>query len=252
MKIGIALSGGGARGIAHLGVLKALEELKLKPNYISGTSAGSIVGALYSAGYSPDFILETILSHGIKNHIKFALNRFGLFSLEKLESLFLEYIPHNTFEALKLPLTVCAVDIVNGEIVYFDKGELIKPIMASCSIPGIFAPVKFNNLTLIDGGVLNNLPIEPLNATCDFIIGVNVTPIDKKYPISSAKDIIMKCLYLAISQQAESKSNKFDIVINPDHISKFDAMNLKKAKTLFDIGYESTLKQMEGKMAQIL
>ncbi len=252
MKIGLALSGGGARGIAHLGVLKALEELKLKPEHISGTSAGSIVGAMYSAGYSPDFILDKIISLGVKSHIKFALNRFGLFSLEKVENIFLELIPHNTFENLKIPLTICAVDILNGEIVYFNKGELAKPILASCCIPGIFEPIKFNGKTFIDGGVLNNLPIEPLEAVCDFIIGVNVTPIDKKYPISSAKDVIMKCLYLAISQQAEAKSNKFDITINPDHISKFDAMNLKKAKTLFDLGYTSTLRQMEGKMAQIL
>ncbi len=252
MKIGLVLSGGGARGFAHLGVIKAINELGLSPDMISGTSAGSLVGAFIAAGYSPDFVLETILKLGIRSQLKFAFNRFGLFSLEKVEKLFHDYIPHNSFEALKIPLVVCATDIVRGETVYFDSGDLAKPVLASCCIPGIFEPVIYNGHTLIDGGVMNNLPLEPLEGKCDLLIGVNVTPIEKTLPIKSAKDVMMKCLFLSIGQQAKDKLDRLDIAIEPSEIAKYDGLSLSKAKELYNLGYESAKAELEGKLSHIL
>lgn len=252
MKIGIALSGGGSRGMAHLGALKALSELGIKPTMIAGTSAGSLVGAFTAAGYSPDFIFETIQSLGIMNSIKFAFNRFGLFKMEKVEEIFLKFIPHNSFEKLKIPLVVCATDIEKGEAVYFSEGELTKPVMASCSIPGIFEPIKFQNRILVDGGITNNLPIEQLEGICDFIIGVNVTPVSNEMPINSAKDILTKSLYLAIRNNSGEKLKRCDIAIEPTEIYNYNGLSLSKSKEIFQLGYETTLLASEGKLARIL
>lgn len=252
MKIGIALSGGGSRGFAHLGALKALEELGIKPTMIAGTSAGSLVGAFTAAGYSPDFIFETIQSLGIMNSIKFAFNRFGLFKMEKVEEIFLKYIPHNSFEKLKIPLVVCATDIEKGEAVYFNEGELIKPVVASCSIPGIFEPIKFQDRVLVDGGVTNNLPIEQLEGICDLIIGVNVTPVSNNMPINSAKDILTKSLYLAIRSTSGAKLERCDIAIEPTEIYNYNGLSMAKAKEIYQLGYEHAIRAAEGKLSQML
>jgi NTE family protein len=251
MKIGLALSGGGSRGIAHLGALKALNELGIKPSMITGTSAGSIVGALTAEGYSPDFIFETIQSLGIMKSLKFAFNRFGLFKMEKVEEILLKYIPHNSFEKLKIPLVVCATDIERGEAVYFNKGELIKPIIASSSIPGIFEPIKFQNRVLIDGGIINNLPLEPLEGVCDFIIGVNVSPVSNNMSINSARDVLVKSMYLSIRNKSNEKIKRCDIGIEPDEIYNYNGLSMSKAKEVYQLGYENALRQAEGKLVNM-
>ncbi|MFN3851496.1 MAG: patatin-like phospholipase family protein [Spirosomataceae bacterium] len=252
MKIGLALSGGGAKGIAHLGVIKALSELGIKPDAIAGTSAGSIVGSMTAAGYSPEFILDIILSTSILRNLKPAFNRFGLFKIESAQAIFAKYMPHDSFEGLKLPLTITATDIEKGEVVYFDNGELIKPILASCCLPGIFEPIRYQDRLLIDGGVLNNIPIEPLESTCDFIIGVNVMPIGEGMPINSMKDVLSKSLHIAIRNNSIQKLKKCNLAIEPPELYKFDGFNVTKAKELYKIGYEYTMKTAEGKLAQIL
>src|SRR5215831_15320961 len=124
MKIGITLSGGGARGIAHIGVLKALEELGVKISIISGTSAGSIVGSLYSYGYKPEEIFSIIQKVSVFKSVKPAWTWTGLLSLDGLGAVLTKHMPENNFEALKLPLTIAATDIKKGETVYFTSGEL--------------------------------------------------------------------------------------------------------------------------------
>src|ERR1700754_1937451 len=158
MKIGLALSGGGARGIAHIGVIKALEELNIKPDVISGTSAGSIVGVLYASGMRPNEIFDVVSHLSIFKSVKIAWAWSGLLKMEGLQALLTKHIPDNTFESLKIPLTVAATEIRLGEIRYFSSGELGPAVIASCSIPGIFDPVHFDGHLYVDGGLLDNLP----------------------------------------------------------------------------------------------
>lgn len=245
MKIGLVLSGGGSRGFAHLGVLKALDEKNIKIDALSGTSAGSLAGVLYAAGYSPDYIFNYIVGKGIGKQLKFAFNRYGIFTLTNVEKLLIELIPHNSFEKLKIPMTVCTTDIEKSSVQYFSKGELAKPVMASCCLPGIFEPIRFNNQLLIDGGVINNLPIEPLQATCDFLIGVNVVPMEGNIKIKSAKDILMKSLYISISKSSTEKLNLCDMAIEPKELIKFDGLSISKAKEIFDVGYQAALQHIE-------
>jgi NTE family protein len=246
MKIGLVLSGGGSRGFGHLGVLKALEELKIKPDIISGASAGSLIGAMYAAGHTPDEISALILKKGIAGNVKLAFNKMGIFSLEKVEKLIQEFIPENSFEKLKIPLIVATTDIRRGELVYFSTGHnLAKVITASCAIPGIFSPVIIDGKSYIDGGVLNNMPIEPIEDLVDLKIGVNVMPIERKMPINSAKDIIMKSLMMSIGEQSARKNDKFDILIEPKNIVHFNGLSLKNAKDMFDLGYKTALIQLQ-------
>lgn len=253
MKIGLVLSGGGSRGFGHLGVLKALDELHIKPNIISGTSAGSLVGALYAAGYPPSEISEIILKKGISGNIKLAFNKMGIFSLEKVEKLVQEFIPENSFEKLKIPLIVATTEIRRGELVYFRTGNnLAKAVTASCAIPGIFAPVIIDGKSYIDGGVLNNMPVEPLEDEVDLKIGINVMPIERKMPVHSAKDIIMKSLMMSIGEQSARKNHRFDILIEPKNIVHYNGLSLKNAKEMFDLGYSTAIQQLQKSIEMFL
>jgi NTE family protein len=154
MKIGLVLSGGGARGIAHLGVVKALQEMGIPFDQIAGTSAGAITGALIAQGYSPDESLKIIESSSFVRHLRPAWNRMGLLRIDTAIDLYRKYLPHDSFEALQIPLHVLAVDLNDGEQVVFESGELIRPVLASCCLPGIFEPMLINKRQFVDGGVL--------------------------------------------------------------------------------------------------
>src|SRR6476661_6582193 len=130
MKTGIVLSGGGIRGVGHLGVLKALKNAGVEICAISGTSAGSIVGALYAEGHDPFDILQQFLKTRLLGYFRPALFASGLLSLRRTQKLFLEYLPHNSFEGLKIPLTVTATNFSKGKLVYFSSGKLITALQA--------------------------------------------------------------------------------------------------------------------------
>ncbi|HNT51348.1 MAG TPA: patatin-like phospholipase family protein [Cyclobacteriaceae bacterium] len=144
MKRGLVLSGGGARGIVHIGVLKALDEMGITFDCISGTSAGSIVGALYAAGHKPDSIFDLVKNLSVFKAVRPAFAWTGLLTLDGLKDVLIKNIPNNDFNKLKIPLTIAATDIKNGQIHYFNNGELIPAVLASSSIPAIFNPVHLN------------------------------------------------------------------------------------------------------------
>ena len=238
MKVGLVLSGGGARGIAHLGILKALLEKKIKISGISGCSAGSIVGALFAAGYSPDHIFEIVVSTATLRALRPAWSRAGLLRMQKAEDIYLKYIPHNSFEHLKIPLTVNATNLYAGETVYFSSGELLKPVMASCCIPGLFEPITFNDNTFVDGGVLNNMPIEPLLGKYDYIIGSHCNPFGMQKMPKSMSSIVQKSLFLAINNNSKGRIALCDLIIEPPELKLFDPYDIRKASGIFKAGYE--------------
>ena len=237
-KIGLVLSGGGARGIAHLGVLKALVEQKIPIDYLSGCSAGSIAGVMFAAGYSPDHIFEIVVSSNTLKAFRPAFSRLGLLRMQKAEEIYLEYLPHNSFENLKLPFSVNATDIMQGESVFYSSGELIKPVLASCSIPGLFEPVTFEGRVLVDGGVLNNMPIEPLLPCCDFIIGSHCNPFGKNPNLKSIPSVVQKSLYLAINNNSKPRLAQCNLLIEPPSLVNFEPQDIRRAKDIFKVGYE--------------
>lgn len=243
MTIGLVLSGGGARGIMHLGVIKALQERGIQPDFISGTSAGAIVGALIAHGHTPDEILSFLLKTNFLKYLRPSFNGPGLLRMDKVEELYQELLPHNSFEKLKIPLTVAATDIEAGETVYFQSGELTRPLMASSCLPGIFEPIRFRKKMFVDGAILNNLPIEPLlEQKADFIIGVNCNPFAFEKPITSTRNVVERSLMLAVRNKTQERIRQCHLVFEPKEAGQYDIFDVRKAREIFLIGYQAVKK----------
>ncbi len=240
MKIGIVLSGGGARGISHVGILKALDEFGVTLSCIAGTSAGSIVGALYSYGYSPDRILEMIVSTSFFKSVRPAWAWTGLLNLDGLQQVLLKYIPENDFSALKIPMTIAATEMKEGKIHYFSTGELIQTIKASCCVPAVFNPVKLNDGLYVDGGILDNLPAKPIRSQCDLLIGSHCNYISSEFDVKNFRSVIERSLLMAIHGNTIISKSMCDVLIEPPEVGKVSGFDMSKAKQLFDIGYQYT------------
>lgn len=238
MNIGIALSGGGARGVAHLGMLMALEEMGIHPRLITGTSAGSIVGAFYAYGYSPKEILEVIASIKLLRVLRPSFNWKGLLTLEKTYAFFKSMLPTDSFESLKLPLFVCATTLKNGRPAFFSSGELIRPIIASSAIPVLFSPIKIEDKYYIDGGVVNNLPVEPLIGHCDKIVGMHCNPVDENFSAENMKNLLERTFILTVNRNVAERKQNCDVFLEPYELRKFGALEFSKIREIFDIGYE--------------
>ena len=240
VKIGVALSGGGVRGISHLGVLKALNEVGIFPTKITGSSAGAIAGAMYCQGYQPEEVLKIIIETNYFKFIRPAISWKGLLKIESMGELFKLYLPHDDFSQLKIPLAVAATDIRKGKVVYFDEGQLIRPIMASACIPGMFEPVLIEEKYFVDGGVLNNLPVEPLEGICDVVIGINCNHLPEESNIRNMKNLIERAVIMSMNYNVYSRKPKCDYFIEAPGLGKFGVFDIKKASDLFQAGYDET------------
>ncbi|MFT4646017.1 MAG: NTE family protein [Planctomycetota bacterium] len=244
MKIGLALSGGGARGIAQIGAIKALEEFNIFPTHISGTSAGAAIGALYASGASCAEMLQFFKSTSLFTRTKFAYNKPGFINTDKFYNDFKAKFPIDNFNALKKPLFITATNIVKGTLEYFNKGELITPILASASFPGVFTPVKMNDNYYIDGGTLNNFPIEPLKEVCDKIIGIYVNPLKDIVPsdLRHSYSVMDRAFEINTSSLSLMKFSQCDLLISPAELNKYGTFSVKDLDTIYDIGYQYTKK----------
>jgi len=194
MKVGIALGGGGVRGLAHVSILQVLDDLHMRPAVIAGTSMGSIVGALYASGMSAREIREVIERRLIlKNDtwrdviekredllkwvsaFKPDFSGSGLINAQGILNSLLSEIKVDSFEDLEIPLLVVAADYWSAEEVIFEKGALLPALQASMAVPGVFSPVSIGGRILVDGGVVNLVPYDLLTGRADFIIAVNVS-----------------------------------------------------------------------------
>ncbi|MGB3617164.1 MAG: patatin-like phospholipase family protein [Catalinimonas sp.] len=238
MKVGLALSGGGARGFAHLGVLQALVEKGVGVSMISGTSAGAMAGVFYAAGLAPPDILRIFTETSFIRSLRLATNLRGILRVGILERILLDHMPVRTFEALNFPVIVSATNLTLGRTVYFSEGDLIRPVLASSCIPGLFAPVDMNGQAMIDGGLLNNMPVEPLIGHTDHIIGVhtNAYPVDPQ--ITSLRSTIERSFQLALSTNVMERMRLCHQVIEPSALSRFTVFDMKRAADIYEIGYD--------------
>lgn len=238
-RIGIAFSGGGVRGISHLGVLKAMDEAGLKPTAISGSSAGAIAGVMYAKGYAPDEVLEIIIQTNFFRFIRPSVSWKGILKMDQLTPLYEKYLEVDDFSALPIPMTMAATDLHLGQTVYFSSGEIIRPLMASSCIPGMFEPILLDGRYYIDGGVLNNMPVEPLQDNCDVIIGVNCNHLPIKQNIRHIKSLIERTVIMSMNYNVYSRRGMCDYFVEPTGLARFGVLEIKKAKEIFDIGYQT-------------
>lgn len=246
--LGICLSGGGALGLAHIGVLQALNEHHIFPDAVSGSSMGAIIGTLYSAGYSPKEMLQMIKEdklYKITNLMNFkpAFWKSGLSDQSAIYALFEEMIPQNNFDSLKLSMNICVVNLNKAEWEIKNSGsDLNKWVAASASIPGVFNPVESDGVVYVDGGLLNNLPLEPLAETCEKLIAVDVLPYAfdaKKY---KQKDIVINSIRASQHQNSKRNRDKSHFLIEPMAIEKYHEFDFDKYLEIYEYGYKSVSK----------
>jgi len=244
-KTGLVLSGGGARGFAHIGLIQALNEAGIFPDVISGTSAGAIVGALYADGYTPAEIMKILNSNSRLHYIRPTVPREGLLQISGIVRILRDNLRAKIFEDLKIPMYVTATDLNNGKVVYFSKGELHNIIIASASIPVLFKPVIINNIHYVDGGVLDNLPIKPIENKCRYIIGSFVNPTGYEINVTNLIAIAERTFLLSMSKEVTEKSKKFDLFIAPLELKNHKILDPEKANEMFRIGYKTTREKLK-------
>lgn len=244
MRIGVVFSGGGARGIAHLGGLQALGELGIRPAVLSGVSAGALIGALYAAGKSPMEILEMIKQQSRSSLAAAILFPGGLFSHKGLQSLLRSAIPSDDFADLKIPLTVTATDLVTGTSVRFSQGSMYDVLLGSAAVPGLFDPVKVGNCHLVDGGVLDNLPVACIRDSCDKVLGIHVNKFYESAENLTRPQVIDRCFHLAISPGVTANAMLCDLLVEPD-TSGCTIFNTQNASHLFASGYKAMMHEKE-------
>jgi NTE family protein len=244
-KVGLVLSGGGTRGFAHLGVIQALIEAGIFPDVISGTSAGALVGVLYADGYAPQEILTMMNWASRFDFMRPAMPREGLLQINGIIKILKTSLRSKKFSELKIPLFVSATDLNNGKVVYFSEGDLIEPVIASASIPVLFQPVKINGISYVDGGVLDNLPIKPIENQCMVTIGSFVNPVSYIEKISGLITIAERTFMLSMSKDILDKSKRFDLFIAPAELRKHRFLDPEKSQEVFDIGYKATKEKLE-------
>ena len=247
-KLGIVLSGGGARGLAHVGVLRALEENGIFPDVVAGSSMGAIIGALYASGRSFEEMMDLIGQVRSYKIIRVGLPLGGITDLTYLKNMIKENIPQDTFESLKKPLYVCVSNLNTGNYEFFNAGKLSSAIIASAAIPLIFKPVKINDQSYIDGGVLNNLPVEAIRDVCDIVIGVNVNPNTSVSNVSTMWGIGERVFDMHMAENVKSRLGQCDIVIEVPNALQYGLFDFKMGNLLVDFGYNDTL----GKIPEIL
>lgn len=237
-KIGLALSGGGAKGFVHLGVFKAIKEFGLEPDIIAGTSAGALAGALYADGYEPEEMVELFAGHEFKKFAEIQMPKGGFFSLVGFRKFLKKYLRAKTFEELKIPLHVIATDLDDGLSVTFDSGPLIDPILASCSIPIIFSPVVINGTHYVDGGLFRNFPVTNIRALCDTVIGVNASPLVQKKYSQTITHIAERSYHYMFRANSIPDRAHCDILIEPNEVGHYKVFDLENVHQIFNLGYE--------------
>src|SRR5690606_12969203 len=165
-KYGLCLSGGGVRGLAHVGVIQAMQERGMEASVVSGTSAGAIVGALYAQGMTPDEMLDFFYHTEIFRWSNYTWFKPGLIDTDKFYGIFKKHMPEDDFESLSKELFVVTTDILHGKPRVFSEGPLIKPVLASAAFPVVLSPVEIEGVLYSDGGIVNNFPIELIRDKC--------------------------------------------------------------------------------------
>lgn len=238
-RLGIALSGGGARGFAHAGALKALEEGGLRPDIIAGVSSGSVVATLYAAGYSPDAILKIFLEAKITDFVEINFSRGSVLKIDRFaQFLSRAFGKVKTFADLRIPAYVGVTNLSDGRHEEIHEGDLLTAVKASCSIPITFPPVRIGGRQYVDGGVVRNLPAWTIRDKCSLLIGINVSPLpDMNTDNPSLLDVAMRTYELMAKYNQTADMKMCDIAIQMREISQHGVFSLNEIEKVFNSGY---------------
>lgn len=245
--IGLVLSGGGVRGMAHIGVIKAMQEFGLEATVVAGSSVGALVGALYSADKPIEDMLHFFKDTPLFKYNYFAVAKPGLINTERFISTFQQYFPEDSFEALKKDLHVVATNLEQGEEVFINKGELIRPLLASAALPPVFSPIEYNGALHADGGIMNNFPSEPILSRVEYVIGSNVSLVSKleKKHLNNSFQLTGRVTGLMIYAINREKINNCNLIIEPQELENIGILDRRGIEKAYAIGYETAVRTFE-------
>lgn len=244
-RIGLALGGGAAKGIAHIGVLRAIEENALDIDFIAGTSIGALVASYYAFGKTVDNLQDLSKEMSFTSLIGFTLQKKGLFSTKSIREMVLKDLGDVNIEDARIPLAICASDIATGERIILRSGKLADAICASLAVPGIFIPVEMDGRLLVDGGITENVPVsalEQMGAGITIAVDLNGCP---HYQVPDDMIAIMgNAIDIAIDLRTKEQLKKADLVLALDlaNFSRFG--DTEEFKELFHLGYEGMQKKI--------
>lgn len=247
-KLGLALSGGGARGFAHAGVLKALEEADMVPDVIAGVSAGSIAGVLYASGLKPEEILELFAHLKFTDLCRLHLSNGGILDMGRFRQFLMKALKgKDRLEDLDIPMYIGATDFDNGVPAVFSSGSIAERVAASCSIPIAFSPVRIDGVNYVDGGVLRNLPAWTIRDKCIHLIGVDCSPLgNEKFSSRSMLDIAFRSFRLIAKSTVPYDRQLCDLVIDTPDIAHYRTFNLKDIRKCYQSGYDSARRALDN------
>jgi NTE family protein len=241
-KTGLALSGGSVLGAAHVGILRALEESDVNIDYISGTSIGAFVAVLYAFGKNVREMEE------IAKEIKWidisglSLSQLGLLSNKKLGELIIDSIGDVDLDQADIPIGIVTTDITSGKPEILRHGNAAKAVMASTAIPGVFIPVEIDAKLLVDGGVVENIPLTPLNAMgAEYIIGVNLNAYQQENKPGNIVEVLLNTFDHMLLHATKLQAQSADLLIEPD-LSRFNLIDTNQVPDLIEQGYKQAIK----------
>ncbi len=246
--LGLVLSGGGAKGFAHIGVLKVLEECATQPDIIAGTSAGALVGAFYADGYTTNEIIELFTGKEFSDFAQIKFPTDGLFDSSGLSRFLDKNLRAKTFEELRIPLVVLATDLDHGVSKEFRSGPLIDPLVASSSIPILFKPIKIDGIHYVDGGVLRNFPVKNIRSECVEIIGVNVNAYTADSYKQTLFNIAERSYHYMYRANAIVDRELCDLLIEAADIQRFKMFDLENVKMIVELGYQATIDTLKERV----
>ncbi|WLD24508.1 patatin-like phospholipase family protein [Flavobacterium dauae] len=247
---GLALSGGGHKGIAHAGVLQFLNEQKIFPEIISGTSAGSIVGGLYANGMKPKDILSFFKSVNLFSWSHLSFRKAGFLDADQFARYLEREFGNKTIKELDIELYISATEIERGKLKIFHKNtKVVSAILASSAFPGVFSPVVINNRVYSDGGILNNYPVNTIQGRCDFLIGSNVNPVlmYNQTRFTSIKSVALRAFEIMMMQNTFPQNELCDWHIQPEKLANYSTFETSKKRMdeIFEIGYTEAKQNFE-------
>ncbi len=247
-KTGLVLSGGGARGFAHLGVMAALQEKGIRPDVISGVSAGAIAGSFIASGKSPEATMKLLQRRSFFKLTKIHFPVDGLLKLDGLRELIRDEITYKNIEELPLPLFIAVANLQKGSVEYRNTGPLDKTVLASSSIPVLFSPVEMDGESYVDGGLIDNIPVEPIKNDCERIIVVNISPLNPREKFKNLIQVATRTFYMSVNANMPQVHPLATYFIEPEGIDKYDILTLSHAEALFELGYKAVKKAIPSQV----
>jgi NTE family protein len=244
-KIGLALGSGGARGFAHLGVIKILREAGIPIDFISGSSMGALVACFYAAGIDLDRLYKISGAFKRKYYLDFTVPKMGFIAGKRVKDLIRVFTHGKNIEELNIPVGVVTTDIMTGEKVVFTKGPISDAVRASISIPGIFVPEKINGRLLVDGGVVDRIPVSVVREMgAEFVIAVDVSHVKRNAEITSIFDVIMQSIDIMQMELVDHRMIASDIMIRP-RVEKYSSKAYINIEDIILIGEEAARKEVK-------